>query len=129
MRTEEEKLAALQRTLAALLHRENELTAAQLKSELELLGLASISGSDLQALAAFQLRMQNERETLKVRRRQAEAQAAAQRTRLMKARKDCRVLEKLKEKRWRMWMYLSDREVEQTAADNYMAKWAQSEAE
>ncbi len=129
MRTEEEKLAALQHTLAGLIHRENTLIAAQLKSELGLLTLPSIDGSDLQALAAFQLHMQSERESLRGSRRQCEAQIAAQRNRLVKARKDYRVLEKLKEKRWRTWTYLSDREVEHTAAENYISKWARSELE
>ena len=129
MRSEEEKLAGLQHALAALIHRDNALTATQLKSELELLGLPSIDGSDLQALAAFQSRIQSEREILKVNRTRCEAQIAEQRTKLLKARRAFRVLEKLREKRWRMWTYLSDREVEHTAADNYISKWSQAELE
>src|SRR5713101_6439552 len=87
LRTEEEKLGGLQHKLASFQHRENALTAAQLKSELGLLGLPSIDGSDLQAL------------------------------------KDYRVLEKLKEKRLRTWTYLSDRELENIAAESYISNW------
>jgi len=46
-----------------------------------------------------------------------------QRQRLLKARTDHRVLEKLKERRWRQWVYLNDRELEETAAEVYLAKW------
>ena len=129
MRTEEEKLAALQTTLSTLIHRDNQLTAAQLKSELSLLGSDCIEGSDLQALAAFQVRIRSEREVLNASRRKCEAQIVEQRNRLLKARKDYRVLEKLKEKRWKTWTYLSDREVEHTAAENYISQWARSAME
>jgi flagellar export protein FliJ len=129
MRTEEEKLSGLQQTLAALVHRETALLAEQLKSEMELLGQPSIDGSDLQALASYQLRIQHERDALRANRVRCESQIAEQRTRLLKARKDCRVLEKLKDKRWRTWTYLSDREVEHTAAENYISKWVREELE
>jgi flagellar export protein FliJ len=129
MRTEEEKLAALQQTLAALVHRENTLIAEQLKSEMGILGQPAIEGSELQALAAFQSRFQSERRSLRVDRTKCETEIAAQRKRLLKARKDFRVLEKLKEKRWRTWTYFSDREVEHTAAESYIAKWVRSENE
>lgn len=129
MRREEEKLGGLQNKLAGIVHRENALLAAQVKSESGLLGLESIHGSDLRALAAFQLRMQNERVTLKAARTQCETQIVEQRKRLLKARRDHTVLEKLKEKRLRAWSYLSDRETEETAADAYISKWARTESE
>jgi flagellar biosynthesis chaperone FliJ len=129
MRTEEEKLAGLQHKLGELVHLENAIIAAQLKSEMGILGLPSIEGSDLQALAAFQARIHVERAKLRVQRTQCEAEIAKQRNRLVKARKDFRVLEKLKEKRWRTWVYLSDREVEHTAAESYISKWVRSQDE
>jgi hypothetical protein len=43
---------------------------------------------------------------------------------LLKARRDVRVLEKLKENRLREWTYLSDRETENIAAESFLAKWA-----
>lgn len=129
MRSEEEKLAALQAKLAALVHRENELTAAQLKCEMKLLAQESLDGSDLHALAAFQLRIRNERAAIQIARTKYEAQAVEQRKRLLKARKECRVLENLKEKRWKTWTYLSDREVETTAAESYISRWLRTNAE
>jgi hypothetical protein len=52
-----------------------------------------------------------------------------QRKRLLQARRDHTVLEKLKEKRLRTWSYLSDREIEETAAEAYISKWARNESE
>jgi flagellar export protein FliJ len=129
MRQEEEKLGGLQHKLSVIVHRENTLMAAQVKSESALLGLESINGSDLRALAAFQLRMQNERVSLRTARIQCETQIVEQRKRLLKARRDYKVLEKLKERRFQAWSYLSDRETEETAAEAYISKWARTESE
>ena len=129
MRTEEEKLAALQRQLAALIHREKVLMAAQLKSQLGLFSQPCISGSELRALAAFQARIRRERAAVNTERGPCEARIAAQRTRLLKARKDYRVLEKLKQKRWKSWVYLNDREAEHTAAEAYISQWGRSAIE
>jgi flagellar export protein FliJ len=129
MRTEEEKLGALHHRLTTLVHRENALLAAELKSSLGLLKLPSISGADLQSLAAFQLRMKSERAALKAGRALCEKQVAEQRSRLLKARLDFRVLEKLRAKRWKEWLYLADRETEDVAAEAYLSKWARSEDE
>ena len=128
-RTEEEKLARLQYQLATLVHRENSLIAAELKSELGLLNQPSIAGRELQALASFQLKINSERASLKASRAVCEAQIVEQRKRVVLARRDCRALEKLKDKRWRTWVYLSDREVEETAAENYISRWARSDNE
>ncbi len=129
MRAEEEKLAGLQHKLADLIRRDSAVTAAQLKSEQDVLGMQSIEGSVLRALAAFQLRVQAERASLKEAQGKCEKHIADQRQRLLKARKDSRVLEKLKEQRLKAWTYLGDREVEETAAESYISKWARSETE
>jgi flagellar export protein FliJ len=129
MRTEEERLAAFQHSLAVLIHRENALVAAELKTQVSLLKLPLISGPDLQSLAAFQARMKTERVALKAKRVQCEAQIAEQRKRLLKARRDLRVLEKLKERRWKSWTYLTQREIESTAAEAYISRWIRSELE
>ncbi len=124
VRAEEEKLANLQQQAEALALRENALTTAELNSEIELLKRPSIEGSDLQALSLFQERIHKERANLQIKRKQFEAQIVEQRKRLLKARRDVRVLEKLKENRVREWTYLSDRETENTAAESFLAKWA-----
>jgi flagellar export protein FliJ len=129
MRTEEEKLSTIQNQLAQVLHRENALTAAQLNAEMNLLGRAVVDASEFRALSAFQLRIRSEKVSLLTARNNLETQIAGQRKRLLKARKDCKVLENLKERRKKAWTYLSDREIENTAAESYISNWARSNAE
>ncbi len=88
-----------------------------------MLGLTTIQGMELRALTGFKSRVAGERQTLQSNRAKCEAQIAEQRARLLKARKDCRVLEKLKETRKKEWKYQGDREVEETAAESYISNW------
>jgi len=129
LRAEEEKLATLQNKLAAIVAREKALFEAELQTEIELAKSDTLTGMDLQRFAAFQLRVRSESESLKASRIQCDAQIVEQRKRLLKARKEVRVLEKLKEKRFEAWTYLNDREVETIAAEAYISKWARSELE
>ena len=124
LRAEEEKLAVLQQKLAALLAREKALNDSELKTETEMAKSPALSGMDLQQFAAFQLRVRHERGSLKANRIQIEAQCVEQRKRLLKARKEVRVLEKLRERRLESWNYLNDREIESIAAEAYIARWA-----
>src|SRR5580658_1506442 len=128
MRSAEEKLARLQEQQAGLVHRENALRAAEVKAAMGLLKLPTMDGSDLQSLAAFQLRMRSQRAELHAARARCQAEIVQQRTRVLIARRDFRVLEKLKEKRLQSWIYLTDREIENTAADAYLARWARPDA-
>ena len=129
MRREEEKLSTLQNQLAEVLHRENALAVAQLNAEMKLLGQASVEGSEFRALAAFQLRIRGEKISLLASRRNIEEQIAEQRQRLLQARKDCKILDNLKDRRKKAWTYLSDRELENTAAESYISSWARTNAE
>jgi flagellar export protein FliJ len=129
MRTEEEKLSALQHKLAAIIAREKALADAELQMERDLTKSPTLTGMDLQRFAAFQLRVRSEHASLKAGRIQCDAQIVEQRTRLLKARKEVRVLEKLREKRFETWTYLNDREVETIAAEAYISKWARSDLE
>jgi len=129
MRTEEEKLSTIQNQLAGVLHRENALTAAQLNAEMNLLGRAVVDAGEFRALSAFQLRIRSEKVSLLAARKSLEVQVSEQRKRLLKARKNCKILENLKEKRKKTWTYLSDREIENTAAESYISNWARTNAE
>ena len=129
MRAEEEKLSTIQNQLAEVLHRENALTAAQLNAEMNLLGKALVEATEFRALSAFQLRIRSEKVSLLAARANLETQIAEQRKRLLKVRKDCKILENLKDRRKKAWTYLSDREIENTAAESYISNWARSNAE
>ncbi len=99
MRTEEEKLSGIQNQLAEVLHRENALTAAQLNAEMTLLGRPTVEATEFRALSAFQLRIRSEKISLVAARKNLETQIAEQRKRLLKVRKDCKILENLKDRR------------------------------
>jgi len=129
MRTEEEKLSTIQNKLAEVLHRENALTAAQLNAEMNVLGRPVVEATEFRALAAFQLRIRGEKVSLVAVRKNLEIQISEQRKRLLKVRKDCKVLENLKERRKKAWTYLHDRELENTAAESFISNWARSNAE
>ncbi len=81
----------------------------------------------MQALSAYQARIKNERAALQIARVQCEKAIVEQRKQLLKARKELRVLEKLKEKRFKGWIYLNDREIEDNAAEAFLSRWSHSE--
>jgi len=123
LRVEEERLAGLQQQLASLLELREKLAAERSRSESHLFASGTAAGSDLQSWALYQARLAKQQELLKTHLAQCEKLIVEQRQRLLKARTDHRVLEKLKERRWRQWVYLNDRELEETAAEVYLAKW------
>jgi flagellar export protein FliJ len=129
MRAEEEKLAAIQQRLEQVNHRISALVSAELKSEWGLRKLQSVQGSELQAMATYQARARKLQEALELEKQQCEKLVTAQRARLMKARKDFRVLEKLKERRHEAWVYLSEKEIESIAADSYNSRLVQARSE
>jgi hypothetical protein len=42
---------------------------------------------------------------------------------MLEARRRCRLLERLRERRWDEWKAAADRELEETAAESYLARW------
>jgi len=129
LRVEEEKLAGLQQQLATLLQAREQLASARNRSEPNLFASGAAAGSDLQSWALYQARLAKQGEVLKTRMAQCEKSILEQRQKLLKARTDHRVLEHLKERRWRQWVYLNDREMEDTATEVYLAKWGREDAE
>jgi flagellar FliJ protein len=129
LRVEEEKLAGLQQQLASLLELREKLAAERNRSQSNLFASGTAAGSDLQTWALYQARLIKQQELLKTQLLQCEKLTLEQRQRLLKARTDHRVLERLKERRWRQWVYLNDRELEDTAAEVYLAKWSREDLE
>jgi thymidylate synthase len=83
----------------------------------------------LQSWAIYQARLLKQQELLKTHLAQCEKLILEQTQKLLKARTDHRVLERLKERRWRQWVYLNDREQEDTAAEVYLSKWSREDLE
>ena len=127
LRTEEEKLSALQHQLGSLLIRDKELQASLVKSELELRSRLLIPAVEIAALSGFRKRIEAQRRDLRVACFKVEREIDAQRKKLLDARRDHRMLEKLREKKYAEWTYLNDRELESVAADAFLAQWARPE--
>ncbi len=129
LRVEEEKLAGVQQQMASLVRMQEQLATARSRSETHLFASGAAAGSDLQSWALYQARLAKQQDLLKKQLLQCEQLIGEQRQRLLKARTDHRVLEKLKERRWRQWVYLNDRELEDTAAEVYLARWGREDSE
>jgi hypothetical protein len=84
---------------------------------------AVVEAGDLWALAAYRQRMMAELQALALRRAACEKELAAQRQKALAAQRQCRLLEKLEERRHAEWRKMADREVESLAAESFLARW------
>ena len=109
--------------LAAIDRQRAESEAADLRAEIEVRAWQPVSGEDLAALGAFRLGVRRQQELLQARRKQCESNLAERQKEMMEARRRVRLLERLKERRLAEWRAAFDRELEQQAAESYLAQW------
>jgi flagellar export protein FliJ len=83
-----------------------------------------VRGGYLAALATYQKHIQHEKQLCTERRHECERKMEQQRARLLKARREFRLLEKLRQLRRAEWEIAVDREFEALAAEAYLARWA-----
>src|ERR1039458_7519716 len=62
-------------------------------------------------------------QALALRRMACEQQVAAQRQKVLEAQRQCRLLEKLEQRRHAEWRREADREMESLAAESFLARW------
>lgn len=101
-----------------------ESEAADLRAEIEVRGWSPVAGEDLAALGAYRTGMRRHREQLQTRRVECERRVAERQKEMMEARRRVRLLERLKERRLGEWRAAFDRELEQQAAESYLAQWS-----
>ena len=82
---------------------------------------AVVEAGDLWALAAYRQRLMAELQALD--RRRGAKQVAAQRQKVLEAQRQCRLLEKLEQRRQAEWQREADREMESLAAESFLARW------
>ncbi len=82
-----------------------------------------VNGADLGALASYQQYIERQRKIATDRRRDCVARLEQQRVRLLQARREHRLLEKLRQVRRAEWEAAVDREFEALAAETYLAQW------
>jgi len=110
--------------LAGLEKARSEITAAETGAETELRKSAAVSGQDLAALAGYRRFAQARLRQLAAARIEAEKRLAAQQKTMLEARRLCRLLESLKERRLADWQAALDKEVDELAAESHLAKWS-----
>ena len=114
-----QKLAAV----AELDRRRAELEAAGIQAEVQVRASRLVSGEDLAALAEFRQSVRTREKQIVARRVEAAKAADAQLTAMLEARRRCRLLERLKERRQAEWQAADQHALEELAAESYLARW------
>lgn len=125
---EESRFRERQASLAALDAERAALEASGIEAEMEVRARHPLSGDDLAALGAFRLGLRTRRQQIAVRRVRSVAALEAQSKAMLEARRRCRLLERLRERREAEWRLADDRALEELAGESYLARWKQKEA-
>lgn len=88
----------------------------------------SAQGYDLAALGAFRSHLQSKEKDLALRRLEGEKKLEECRDAMLEARRRCRLLENLKERRKVDWTVALNRELEELASESYIAQWNRRQA-
>jgi hypothetical protein len=114
-----EQLAALAR-----IDRERaEMEAAGIRAEVEVRDWSPVAGSDLAALGTFRLLVRRREREIDAQRLASRQELGAREAAMLEARRRCRLLERLKERRVAEWQAANNREIEALAAEAFLAKW------
>jgi flagellar biosynthesis chaperone FliJ len=113
-------LSALRTVQDSLLRLDAERTAV----ERELIAQLSIPGCEFAALGLYRLRVRKHELELVEDRGRREQAVREQTGKVQQAQRKVRLLEKLRERRVAEHLYAEDRELENLAADAYLARWA-----
>jgi hypothetical protein len=100
-----------------------ELEAAGIAAELQVRDWSPLIGRDLAALGSFRVRVKQQEQQIATRRVDCAAKLAQQQSAMLEARRRFRLLERLKDRRFSEWQSASNRELEQVAAESYLAQW------
>lgn len=120
---EEMKLEQLRGNLAALREEKQNIEVARTRSEQEVLKQPTIGASELQSLDSYRLHARSKIRDIEKREGQAETLMAQQRQRVIEARRNAELLERLKQKAREEWQAASDGEQESFAAELYLGRW------
>jgi flagellar export protein FliJ len=125
LEAEENRFRRQTAALAELDAARADLEAAGAAAEREVRAWHPLAGQDLAALAEFHLHVSERGEDLRRRRAECERELAARQRDMLEARRRCRLLEKLKERRFTEWQAAESREIEALAAEAFLARWNQ----
>jgi flagellar biosynthesis chaperone FliJ len=130
MRWRQSKLEVEQFTLSRLSverarwdHVLAELETSRAHADRLVLSSVSVHGRDLQAMVRYKELIGKQEQMALTRRAECDRKIEQQRDRLMQARREFRLLEKLRHLRRTEWEAAVDREFEALAAESYLALW------
>ena len=110
--------------LAGLDRQRAEVEASGIRAEIEVREWRPIAAGDLTALGSFRQYVKSRESEIARLRFEAAQKLAEQQKVMLEARRRCRLLERLKEHRLTEWTAERDREVEEIAAESYLARWS-----
>jgi hypothetical protein len=110
--------------LAAIDGERAELEAEGIRAEVQVRAWDPVSGRDLEALSAFRARVKTLEARLLQRRMECARKLAEQQAVMLEARRRCRLLERLEERRLAEWRTARDKELEELASESFLAKWS-----
>jgi flagellar export protein FliJ len=125
---EEIKFKRQAAALAELDRARAELEAAGVKAEVQVRDWSPLAGRDLAALGSFRLYVKTKEKDIAARRAECQQKLDAQQRVMLEARRRCRLLERLKERRFSEWDLAQNRELEQLATESYLAQWPRRRA-
>jgi len=110
-------LEAAERRLAA------EIEEAERGVQAAATGQRAVEGHQFVELDEYRLYVRRQEQRLAAQKAEVRERIAAQRERLLLARRDYRLLEKLKEKAFKQWQAGYDKEIENLASEMFLAQW------
>ncbi len=115
-RSQADALAAIERSRA-------ELEAAGIRAEAQVREWNPLAGNDLAALSAYRAHVRKSEIRLAEEREACRLELAARKRTLLEAQQRCRLLERLKERRFAEWREGLDRELQELASESFLARW------
>jgi len=97
------------------------LRAEKLKTEGSAAGLGALRGADLASLHGYRMHIAAEELRLNELLKRKDEEIAAQQTTYREAKRKCRLLEELRNRKLTAWRYEWEQELEQIAAESYTA--------
>jgi len=99
-----------------------ELEASGIRTEVEVRQWTPLTGRELAALSGFRVHLERRAKELAARRVEQAARLAERERALLEARRRCRLLERLRERRLAEWQAASAAELEQAASESHLAR-------
>jgi len=102
-----------------------EIEAEGIRAEVQVREWSPVTSSDLAALSSFRLRVKSREARIAAQRVECVRKLAEQQKIMLEARRRCKLLERLEERKLAEWRAARDKELEELAAESFLAKWGE----